>query len=150
MEPDRFSKLMVSRGPGTVRVSAPRDQVGRAMRILHALFVGAEARGWAVREKAGVIHGRPTATPVVTVDGYACEVRIGAVVRRVRRPENEDRWAPRYDDVPTGDLRILLVSVDPASAGWLDWIEAWADRIDPTLAPLITPSDPPLPPLRGV
>src|SRR5690348_7346035 len=118
MEPDRFSKLMVSRGPGTVRVSAPRDQVGRAVRILHALFVVAEACGWAVREKAGVIHGRPTATPVVTVDGYACEVRIGAVVRRVRRPETGDRWAPRYDHVPTGDLRIVLESVYSGRARW--------------------------------
>src|SRR5689334_13764928 len=113
---DERTGLAVSRGEGVIRLEVPPKQLVRALRLLDALFVGAEHRGWSVRETLDLWSSRQRSVPTITVDGYACEVQIKPVLRRVENEPSTDRWAARY--APTGELKLVLASVGTGRSRW--------------------------------
>lgn len=130
-------------GP-VVRIDASNLVVDRALRLADAFLVGAAMLGWTFqappKPEESRNHYRPEHTPPPTgpvyghllVQGEPLAFRIDERHRQVdhvltedekeRKRRNQSIYPPRYDSIPTGDLRLHLMH-----PGWKHSIRTWKD-----------------------
>lgn len=94
------------RRSGSAHLRVTRKKVTRAMRLLHALVVEAARRGYGIDVAK---EHRCVGGLAVVIEDHPIELVIVETTRRVPvSTEGNSRWAPKWDTVPTGRLRLQV------------------------------------------
>jgi hypothetical protein len=132
IKPDETGRLPIPARAGVAYLHVSRDQLRRALLILHAIFAEAERRGWEIKpdeggygDKAGV--GIRLRGHTYTVSITEMTDRIPLTEVELERWNRENKWrlswttAPTHRHVANGRLKLSLPSrYDGARCNWTE------------------------------
>ena len=118
-----------------LRLTVSRNELNRALRIAHALFIAAERSGFAVGPGEREDYVPPGAS--IYAGGHRYRVSVKEQCRRVPLPEDSrtaaspwHAFGPRTRDIPTGRLRLSL----PQGGRRSNWADGEHSRLEDKLS----------------